>query len=85
MVATHSSEMSVDFQWTTWRYIPEVRALYSSFVLLMLVALKACIIFSSLFQEKQFFLGGMGTTRAKKTIKFSVTVMNQNYTITSEI
>jgi hypothetical protein len=58
MVATHSSEMFIDFQWTTWHYIPKGRALYSNFVLLMVVALKVYFVFSSLFQEgKRIFFG----------------------------
>jgi hypothetical protein len=29
IAATCSSEMLVDFQWTTWQYIPEDRTLYN--------------------------------------------------------
>jgi hypothetical protein len=32
METTCSSETSVDFQWTTWRYIPEDRTLYISLI-----------------------------------------------------
>jgi hypothetical protein len=50
----------------------------------MVVALKVCIVFCSLFQEEKRMFWGHHWSKENHTI-LPIAVMNQDYTITSEI
>jgi hypothetical protein len=84
MVATCSSETLVGFPRTTWHYIPEGRTLSSSFVLLMMLALKVSLYLVHCSKKKKRTFSGYHWSKENHKI-LPVAVMNQDYTITSEI